>query len=79
MSSVFINREDTGVSVAVMHTGWALMKTDALSVEAVARGDSSPAGLVCVARGNPDDNKFVYLINQAPMVFPAFHTHAEIN
>lgn len=35
-SSVFINREDTSVSVAVMHTGCALMKTDALSVEAVA-------------------------------------------
>lgn len=31
MSSVFINREDTSVSVAVMHTGCALMKTDALS------------------------------------------------
>lgn len=43
-SSVFINREDTSISVAVMHTGWALMKTDALSVEAEARGTpTSPA------------------------------------
>lgn len=69
VSSVFINREDTSVSVDVMHTGWALMKTDALSVEAVAGagGISSQPGLLCVARGNPDDNKmrFVYLINQA--------------
>lgn len=39
-SSVFINREDT---VAVMHTGWALMKTDALSEEAEARGGLQPA------------------------------------
>lgn len=64
-----------------MHTGWALMKTDALSVEAVARGDSSQPGLFCVARGNPDDNKmrFVYLINQASTASPAFHTHAHIN
>ncbi|KAA0706710.1 Retinoic acid receptor gamma-A [Triplophysa tibetana] len=30
-SSVFINREDTNVSVAVSHTGSSLMKTDALS------------------------------------------------
>lgn len=50
-SSVFINREDTSVSVAVMHTGWALMKTDALSVEAEARGDSSQPSLLCSARG----------------------------
>lgn len=49
-SSVFINREDTSVSVAVMHTGWALMKTDALSVEAEARGDSSQPSLLCFAR-----------------------------
>lgn len=64
-----------------MHTGSALMKTDALSAEAVARGGSSQPGLLCVARGNPDDNKmrFVYLINQTPMAVPAFHTHAPIN
>lgn len=40
-SSVFINREDTSISVAVMHTDLGLMKTDALSVKAEARGDSS--------------------------------------
>jgi len=50
-SSVFINREDNSISVAVMHTGWALMKTDALSVEAEARGDSSQPSLLCLARG----------------------------
>lgn len=51
-SSVFINREDTSISVAVMHTGWALMKTDALSVKTEARGDSNqPSLLLRLARG----------------------------
>lgn len=59
-SSVFINREDTSVSVAVMHTGRALMKTDALSVEAVAGGggrggggSSQPAWPVLYSMGEP--------------------------
>lgn len=51
------------------------MKTDALSVEAEARGvggDSSEPILLCFAGGNPDDNKmrFVYLINQASVASP---------
>lgn len=48
-SSVFINREDTSVSVAVMHTGRALMKTDALSVEAVAGGGGRGGGVLQLA------------------------------
>lgn len=81
MSSVFINREDTSISVAVMHTGWALMKTDALSekkggqmqvggLQPASQPVSQSAQAACRSKGNPDDNKMrsVYLINQASVV-----------
>lgn len=72
LSSLIV--KDTNVSVAVSHTGFSLMKTDALS-ELDPEGREGGRSIMPLLLGqSPDDNKMksVYLISH---VSPTLHKH----